>query len=518
MSRTPSVGPRAGLGLLILLVAACAGRPPRVVDGIPEAGPGRIAGLYARHCAACHGADGGGDGLAAAYLFPAPRDFGDGRFRLVRTTNGAPTDADLVGCIERGMPGAAMPAFGWLPAEDVLALARHVRELAILRLAADLLSRYALAGRPLAPDEARDVAVWRLTPADEVEVPAPVAATAEVLARGRVVFLERCAACHGTEAEGQRPDRAWAAIEGLYWARDLRRGPLKGGATQADLAHRVLAGMPGVAMPPVRFGDPADAQALLAYLGGILPADAAARGVQRRGQLVAARVDRVPDEPDDPRWAEVRPLEVALMALAYRESCIEAAELRALHDGTTLAVRLSWRDPTRDDRAIGGASRWPDQAALQISDEELPPLFGMGAHETMVDIWHWAAFRPRELAGALDLIGAGRADVPPAPAPGLWRPAERADEVEARGLDLPRSVREGAIQARPRYADGRWSLVFVRPLGGPGPRPDGGLALREDGVYQLGCAVWNGSAEDQGARKAISIWQELRLAGAGDRR
>src|SRR5262245_9870295 len=54
----------------------------------------RGAALYAQHCAACHGERGDGKGLAARFLFPKPRDFRSGRFRLVSTSNGIPTEAD----------------------------------------------------------------------------------------------------------------------------------------------------------------------------------------------------------------------------------------------------------------------------------------------------------------------------------------------------------------------------------------------------------------------------------------
>ena len=52
----------------------------------PGAGD-RAAGLYAAHCASCHGPAGRGDGPIAPFLFPGPRDFAAGTFRLVSTDN-----------------------------------------------------------------------------------------------------------------------------------------------------------------------------------------------------------------------------------------------------------------------------------------------------------------------------------------------------------------------------------------------------------------------------------------------
>ena len=53
--------------------------------------------LYDRWCAECHGFDGAGDGSAAAYMMPRPRDFTIGVYQIRTTANGElPTDADLV--------------------------------------------------------------------------------------------------------------------------------------------------------------------------------------------------------------------------------------------------------------------------------------------------------------------------------------------------------------------------------------------------------------------------------------
>ena len=45
---------------------------------------------------------GDGKGLAAAYVFPKPRDFQAGRFRLVSTSNTVPSRDDLHAVLLRG--------------------------------------------------------------------------------------------------------------------------------------------------------------------------------------------------------------------------------------------------------------------------------------------------------------------------------------------------------------------------------------------------------------------------------
>jgi DMSO reductase family type II enzyme heme b subunit len=502
-----------------LALAGCASSSSPEVGS--EEGPARTVALFARHCAVCHGEDGGGAGQAAPWLFPRPRDFGAGRFRIVSTANGAPTDADLMRVLERGLPGHAMPAFSWLPAEDLLGLVHHVRGLAVHRMAQELEQRYAATTARLSPTEARSLAWAVLSPGNVLPVPPDPGPDpdADLLTRGRASFVARCAACHGLDARGQRPDRAWAGIDGVHWARDLRMGTLEGGARWEDLSHRVLAGMPGAAMPPSIFEDKGELIALLAYVRSLLPADADRRGVPVRRSLVAARVDSI-DARDlaSIDFGPARSVDVVLMPLAARDTCIDRALVWAVHDGRSLAVRVRYVDPTRDDSLLGGKSGFADQCALEFSNEALPPLFGMGSHENRVGVWHWAAFRSRDLLGALDLIGALPPEALPDPPAGLLRPSRAADVAEGSGLGVLHAAGPGEVAVRPRHSAGAWELTFVAPLASAGfDQQSDGPVSRRPGQWNI--AIWNGSAEDVGARKAISIWHELVLGvGRADRR
>jgi DMSO reductase family type II enzyme heme b subunit len=504
---------------VVLALAGCASSAPP--PGESEEGPSRTVELFARHCAVCHGEDGSGAGEAAPWLFPRPRDFGSGRFRIVSTANGAPTDADLMRVLERGLPGHAMPAFSWLPAEDLLSLVHHVRGLAVQRMAGELEQRYAATTARLAPTEARSLAWTILSPGKVLAVPPDpgTALDAEQLARGRASFVARCAACHGLDARGQRPDRAWAGIEGVHWARDLRMGTLEGGARWEDLAHRVLAGMPGAAMPPSIFEDQNELVALLAYVRSLLPADADQRGVPVRRALVAARVDAIDArDPASIDFGQAHSVGIVLMPLAVRDTCVDRAEVWAVHDGRSLAIRVRYIDPTRDDSLLGGTSGFADQCALEFANEALPPLFGMGSHETRVGVWHWAAFRSRELLGALDLIGGLPPEALPNPPEGLLRPKRVGDVAEGSGVGILQVAGPGEVTVRPRHSGGSWELVFTAPLASAGLDPQTLSPLRR-ATCQWNLGVWNGSAGDVGARKAISIWHELVLAGgSADRR
>ena len=102
--------------------------------GFTRTGQGRRGGVerpaaLRRYCAACHGENGDGNGPAARFLYPKPRNFREGQFRLVTTTNRVPSDEDLMRVLERGMPGSAMFPLGHLAEADRKALVAHVRRL-----------------------------------------------------------------------------------------------------------------------------------------------------------------------------------------------------------------------------------------------------------------------------------------------------------------------------------------------------------------------------------------------------
>ncbi|MDE2060139.1 MAG: cytochrome c, partial [candidate division NC10 bacterium] len=69
--------------------------------------------LYEKKCAVCHGPEGKGDGEAEFVLFPKPRNFTTGVFKI-RSTTTLPTDDDLFGTITHGISGTAMPSWASL--------------------------------------------------------------------------------------------------------------------------------------------------------------------------------------------------------------------------------------------------------------------------------------------------------------------------------------------------------------------------------------------------------------------
>ncbi|HFB97525.1 MAG TPA: cytochrome c [Bryobacterales bacterium] len=167
--------------------------------------------VYQRRCAGCHGLSGDGNGPAADYLFPRPRDYRRGLFKFTSTPYGRkPRRVDLIRTIRFGAKGTSMPAFRWLADDDLQAVVDYVMMLAAR---GEVEYRLGVEAADLEPDELPEVipevvaevaASWKEAEAQAVIplTPEPPM-TAESVAKGRQIFQNKaCKGCHKVDAAG----------------------------------------------------------------------------------------------------------------------------------------------------------------------------------------------------------------------------------------------------------------------------------------------------------------------------
>src|SRR5687767_4927586 len=119
-SRTSRVRVLACLGAALALTLSVLSPRTSAQDTGTEAQRASGKALYSKYCSQCHGDNGDGEGYATPHLFPKPRNFTTGKFKIRTTPNGAlPTHQDLVNIIKRGMPYTSMPAWPNLSDQDV---------------------------------------------------------------------------------------------------------------------------------------------------------------------------------------------------------------------------------------------------------------------------------------------------------------------------------------------------------------------------------------------------------------
>ncbi|MFQ5876650.1 MAG: c-type cytochrome [Acidobacteriota bacterium] len=188
--------------------------------------------LYERRCVFCHGSRGEGNGPVSRGIFPKPRNFTRGIFKIRSTPSGyPPADEDLFETLRRGMPGTMMPSFSNLSDEQLWSLVYYVK------------SFFTEPGAQ-SPES---------FPLPE-ERPLP---TAESVSRGRDLFLEaECWACHGLWGRGDGPSSGDMVDDWGYPIRvaDLNKPKLlRGGHSARELYRTIATGVGGTPMPS--FGD-----------------------------------------------------------------------------------------------------------------------------------------------------------------------------------------------------------------------------------------------------------------------
>ena len=244
---------------------------PRVPDGpaVPDLdmSPGTLAAgsrVYRRQCVQCHGLAGDGRGPTGAWVYPYPRDFRQGVYK-VSTVGVKPSAEAVIALLRRGLPGTAMPRFDLLPDAELRAVTAYVVHLSTrgeteFRLLTKLLDEDD--GDP-ATDvvaEAAGVAgqvraAWAAVPPDlpGVTDPAddnPADATYQASVRRGAALFGGAGGCISCHVDYGRQEVFRYDVWGLP-ARvpDLTRGEYRWGGSAAELARRVRNGIPASGMP-----------------------------------------------------------------------------------------------------------------------------------------------------------------------------------------------------------------------------------------------------------------------------
>jgi mono/diheme cytochrome c family protein len=232
--------------------------------------------VYIRNCAPCHGHTGDGNGPAAQYLDPKPRDYRRGIFKFTSTPRGyKPRRADLVRIVRYGAKGTSMPAFRWLRDEDLQPLIDYVVLLSQRGELEEDLLYYAETELDEEDDPEttdieedsfykEDVAYmvsdlseeWN-SAAEQIVLPTtrrPEYSDESILL-GREAFLKQgCAKCHGNDGRGHTQGNVGKDDWGnVTFAADLTSGMLHGGRRPIDVYRRIYSGINGTPMPG--FGD-----------------------------------------------------------------------------------------------------------------------------------------------------------------------------------------------------------------------------------------------------------------------
>jgi DMSO reductase family type II enzyme heme b subunit len=495
------------LGVWDMAPASAADTPkapkPEMTDEMIEQG----RAIYFGRCSFCHGLLGDGEGPAAPYLDPRPRDFTLGTYKFRTTQSGElPTDEDLFRTISRGLTGTGMQAFDDDLIKNGLTEMERWAVIAYIKTFA-----------PEFDDEEFDP--YKMT----VSLPATkVAYNADTIAKGKEVFERaKCWECHGKLGRG---DGQKSFDRKDDWGFPIRirnvthPWKLKGGNDVEDIFMRFSTGINGTPMPSFIKSLSEEERWYLANFIKSLQH----KMTDNRVLTVRRVTGALPQAADDPAWAQAMPMDVRLagqvvVAPRWQNPSIELVTVKALFNDQDIAFLIAWDDPfaditheddqafdTQEIRQVGGYNSYVeienmiprqletfrDAIALQFPVKPVEgtkkPHFLRGSASNPVNLWMWRADRHAD-------DGSG------------------AEEAIARGWSQPPTAQaeDGQqISAAAGWDQGRWSVVMTRPLT-TGDKSD--VQFVPGKFIPLSLNAWDGSNGEHGLIMSLSSWHYVLL-------
>lgn len=485
--------------------------------------------LYQLRCAVCHGETGAGDGPAAEFMYPKPRDFTLGLFKY-KTSPGTtmPRDEDLFRTIKHGLEGTGMPGWSKLLTDDqISSLIPVIKRFDI-----------ALAWAPEdAPDDAfdedgrylrDDFRVVTAVEPSEGQVPY----TPESVARGRDVFEQACTECHGDRARGnitsgKRLEDDWG---NRIWPRDLTKpwtwrvtnvtgtGADSRDRTIRNIYRRLSIGIPGTPMPAHRAETEGDEDPLTLeerwHVSNYVYSLRENAPPPPRGATITARElgGALPAAVDDVAWQQVPAVTLRLVPNIIKDERLftpmtDTITVRVAYNDANIAFLLEIDDRTdsRPGEAVStqiqddAFTLYPDAFAVQFPKKDAyktapiveKPLYRHGDAKRHTTIWYWNA-----------------GSVEP-------RIAPKTVVMDGTGVDQPLRPRPdvGGVTATGEWRDGRWRVLMTRPREVVDAAD---IAFPEGQYIPVSFANWDGSNGEVGAKHTLTSWFWLLLPTAVD--
>lgn len=470
--------------------------------------------LFEKHCTACHGEKGEGDGPASRFIFPKPRDLSSGLFKIRSTPTGdPPTDNDILNTLKNGLPGSAMPSFISLPKKDLDALVSYVKKLGGLTE----------------------------KPSRVIKPGTPPPVTKELISKGKEVFKNvKCWECHGEGGKGDGP-KADELVDD--WKQPappnaFTRGIYKGGGTPSDVYLRFTTGLSGSPMPSYEDSLSDEERWAVTYYNLSLAGPKVAKQPST-GKIMAKKVSgQVPGDPEDALWKKAAAFKIPLMLLWQTpDAPWRDINVRAVYNDKEIAFLLEWKDATMNTTL--GTDAFRDGAALQFHVQRAvePPLFMMGLESRedagpVVNIWHWKAdwqeaidkgakqampmkalFYKEAERNTLEKASAGWEEAMSGGGTGVFEGRvlvkSPVENLTAHGFGTltMKGAKSQNISGKGQWKDGVWRVVFKRTLEGA----DDDVKFDIGKLTPIAFATWDGSQDEANGRKALSTWYYVSL-------
>lgn len=453
-----------------------------IVSNISEAAKGdKEAGkkIYEKKCAWCHGWNGAGDGPAADFLNPRPRDFTSGiyKYKTSNLDNPFPYDDDIYKMIAEGMPGTSMPYWkDVLSNKEIWNLVSYIKSLA------------GLEGEPAA----------------KINYGKQVSSSADSIKKGKDLFIDRCSECHGDEGRGDAIKKLkddW--VGNRLWPRNLTKPWMfRAGSDPKDIYSRISAGISGTPMPA--FDDPASKKKLTEedkwhVVNYVTSIKNEARRIKEGDTVIKAKrlTGDMPKDANDEKWKDVEitayPLVGQIIAKErFFTPSVEEITVKAVYNDKEIAFLLEWDDRTKSIPGDAKAQELADgelnedavaiQLPVTIPEEMEKPYFGMGDSSHPVNVWQWKS--------------------------GTAKAEQSIKVMDATGFKNIKARDKADVTAKGEYNKGTWKVMMKRPL-----KTDNkdDMQFEEGKFTPIAFATWDGTNGEKGSKHTITTWYWILL-------
>ena len=453
-----------------------------LMPGVLRAQDGKT--VYDKWCAGCHGDTGAGDGFGAKTMLPHPRDFTKGVYKIRTTASGEiPTDDDLRHVIEVGMPGTAMPEWkSRLNTGEINAVIQYIKS---------------FSPNSFKSAAAKAIAMGKAPSGSGVD-------------EGKAVFQKlECFKCHG--AAGRADGKSAPTLKDDY-GNPIRPADLtenwkfRGGNSVDAIYARLRTGLDGTPMPS--FQDAIDNKLITdeqlwrvaQYVHSLSPEKAP----ESREVMRAARAQTLPKTPDDAAWRDVERFWVPLVGQIIAKPrwfapTVDGVWVQALHDDRSLALRVSWDDPSKSPDPIW--DEWLGRMSKSLTDVDGPLATQQGPDRLVVQ---WAQNPSDESQRPYFLGGDTRRPV----YVWRWSSEPRVEEGTETALGKFTALAATSVTQSARFVDGQWQVLFTRPLASKDTTIPG---FTTGHAIPIAFFAADGSSGEDEIRGAVSTWYAVYL-------
>ena len=488
--------------------------------------------VYFTKCVWCHGVDGAGDGPGADRLWPRPRNFNQGTFKIRHTASGElplfdakkpiPGQNDLFETVTHGLPGSAMP-----PWEGILTDEQRLQVLSFV-------TTQLVKDRKFTDKQSESQTVLQLS---ELK---PIAQSEESLKKGAELIVEKkCVECHGMEGRGDGnafnlKDDWGFSIQPANWHKCWNfRGSRQDPYNVTNIFRTFSTGVNGTPMPSFADNTTVEERWHIANFvnslcereadGKPLQIDPLADKPKINFVLPAGVVEgEIPSDPENELWTKRARRYVAMGGQITHKprnfvNRIDDIWVKALYNDQHVVFMFQWDDRTKS--IAEGKLPWAP-TSVNVDVKEQDPKTGeegsIASHQNNYTVYNdaiavqtavkWkelpSPIKPRYLWGSneqfpVDIL--------------KWEADGSLRAFKGTGWDKDFEERfnyEESIKVlHSEWKNGRWTVMIQRPLGNKTDQD-----YDEDTFFEMGQYIptvffaWGGHNGDAGRKMAVSAF------------